>query len=171
MKMVLLIMKKKIQESRDFIKNNRVQLNISIVSLIISLAIAVTGILVTLHVNNKNLKENKLNNLNLRLDNINAAQLNYPYLEDSTFIASQCEIKMPKSDSSLRYVIYCEKVFNLIQDLTEQYYYNKEEIENFVDVDALIQQHQCWIRNEEKDPLIVKAYPTKFLNFINGYFK
>jgi hypothetical protein len=147
---------------------NKLNLRIAAISLIVSFIIGLAGMLFSIHYNEKQIKREVIAQLENRLDNINAEQMNYPYLEDSIFIVSQAN-KIKKTDSSLRYTIYCERVFNFLQDLTEENDYNRTDIEKFVDIHYFVKQHKAWILKEEKDPLINKAYPKKFISFINSY--
>lgn len=158
MRFLSLIMKK----GKKIISDN-------IIPIIISSTIGIISISISYYVAKEQMRDSEKSQLSTRLDNINGEQMNYPFLEDSNFIMSQCKLTNERSDSSLRYTIYCERVFNFIQDLTEYYYYNKKDIEKFVDIDYFINQHKCWILKQEKDPNIHKAYPKKILDFINSY--
>ena len=91
--------------------------------------------------------------------------LQYPYVEDSLFIARWNENKNSNNDSSLRYQAYCEYAFNFLQNVSEYFNYNKSKIQSFVDMKDLIDQHKDWINMPEQKG----AYPKEFFEFINKF--
>ena len=77
-------------------------------------------------------------NLNKILD----VNLEYPYIDDNDFINRWSKTPNSHSDSSIRYQTYCIFVFNFLQDISEYYKYNKERVEQYVDIEDLILQHK-----------------------------
>jgi len=111
-------------------------------------------------------EKGKLNdNLNKLLD----VNLQYPFVEDSSFIAWWDKHKNSNSDSSLRYQSYCEYVFNFLQSTSEYFNYNKNKIADFVDAEDLITQHKGWWMMPEQ--INSRSYPDKFKEFVKQYLR
>ena len=109
------------------------------------------------------------NRLNDNLNKILDINLQYPFVDDSSFIARWNKNKNSISDSSYRYQTYCEYVFNYLQDVCEYYKYEKDKIRKFVDIRDLILLHKGWWSLPEQNES--ETYPKKFKEFINGCFK
>lgn len=111
-------------------------------------------------------EQGRLNdNLNKLLD----VNLQYPYVEDSTFISWWNNHKASNSDSSLRYQAYCEYVFNFLQNTCEYFNYNKRKILRFVDLKDFVDQHREWWNMTEKNS--PESFPKQFQDFIRENFK
>jgi len=107
--------------------------------------------------------------LNNSLNKILDINLQYPFVEDSVFIAHWNLNKDSNSDSSLRYQTYCEYVFNFLQDACGYYKYNKKKIAAFIDLSDLILQHKEWWDLPEQQ--LSDAYPKEFKQFINEAYQ
>ncbi len=138
-------------------------------AVIISTLISVSGLFVNYYYFHNTYKQVQESKIGDKLDILYSIQISYPYVEDSVFIARYCNQKLPNNDSSMRYTIYCEKVFNFIQELAEYNDYDKKPMDEYVNVFYFINTHKCWLKNEEKDPLITKDYPKKFIDLANSY--
>ena len=104
-------------------------------------------------------------NLNKLLD----ISLQYPFVEDNSFIVWWNKHKDSNNDSSLRYQAYCEYVFNFLQNTGEYFNYDKRKIADFVDASDLIIQHKdWWMMPEQRNS---QSYPDKFKDFVNQYLK
>ena len=104
-------------------------------------------------------------NLNKLLD----VNLQYPFVDDSVYIARWNKDKDSNSDSSLRYQTYCEYVFNFLQDVCEYYNYDRKRIAKFVDIqDLIVNQKGWWFEPAQRN---AEAYPDEFKEFIDGCFK
>jgi hypothetical protein len=108
----------------------------------------------------------KLNqNLNKLLD----IDMQYPFLEDSAFVARWDLNKAANSDSALRYQYYCIYVFNFLQGICDYYRYDKRKIARYVDIDDLIGLHKSWWNLPENQTS--ESYDPEFRNFVNELYK
>jgi hypothetical protein len=107
--------------------------------------------------------------LNQNLNKLLDINLQYPFLEDSTFIAWWNKHNGSNKDSALRYQTYCEYVFNFVQDVCEYYDYDKEKIGRFIDVSDLIALHRVWWKLP--DIQNYQDYDPRFKKFIDGFYK
>ena len=111
----------------------------------------------------------QLGRLNDNLNQILNVDLQYPYVEDTTFIKRWNEKGTSKSDSTLRYETYCYYVFDFIQNTAEYYNYNKRKIEKFVDVKDFIFTHEKWWKSPSSGD--EEAFPKEFRKFVDNYLK
>jgi hypothetical protein len=112
---------------------------------------------------------NEKGRLNENLNKLLDKDFEYPFLEDSSFIAWWDKHKESNCDSSLRYQAYCAYVFNFLQNTCEYFDYNKRKITDFVDAEDLISQHKGWWMMPEQTN--ARSYPEKFKEFVGQYLK
>jgi hypothetical protein len=117
---------------------------------------------------NKNYDEAGLDRLNDNLNKIEDINLQYPFIEDTAFIARWDKNKNSNSDSALRYTTYCEYVSYFVQDLAEYFKYDNKKIEDFIDVKQLIKPHKGWW-GLPNDTFHVAPYPKTFNDLIKYY--
>ena len=117
----------------------------------------------------KQFDANEKGRLNDSLNKLLDVNLQYPFVEDNSFIARWNKNRGSNSDSSLRYQAYCEYVFNFLQNTCEYFNYDKRKIADFVDINDLLAQHKdWWLMPEQKDS---QSYPEKFKLLVNQYIK
>jgi len=130
---------------------------------------AFVGFLLAYITFSKQFDANEKSRLNDNLNKLLDVNLQFPFVEDSSFITSWVKNKNSNSDSSLRYQTYCEYVFNFLQNTCEYFGYDKNKIQDFVDVHDLIGQHkEWWNMPEQKNS---DSYPKPFRDFINESYK
>ena len=112
---------------------------------------------------------NEKGRLNENLNKLLDIDLQYTFVEDSAFIAWWDKHQGSNSDSSLKYQVYCEYVFNFLQNTGEYFNYNKRKIADFVDAEDLITQHKGWWMAPAQ--MNSHSYPDKFKEFIGQYLK
>ncbi|HSZ35327.1 MAG TPA: hypothetical protein VK772_18580 [Puia sp.] len=105
--------------------------------------------------------------LNENLNKILDINLQFPFLEDSTYISRWDRIQNPFNDSSLRYQTYCEYVFNFAENVSEYYKYDIVKINSFIDLEDLIGPHKSYWESQD----VQKSYPSEFRDFINMSYK
>jgi len=130
---------------------------------------ALIGFLLAYITFSKQFDSNEKGRLNDNLNKILDVNLQYPYVEDSTFIAWWNSHKNSNSDSALRYQTYCEYVFNFLQNTCEYFNYNKRKIMDFVDMGDFVEQHKEWLN--WPDVRNSNGFPKRFIDFINDNFK
>jgi hypothetical protein len=116
----------------------------------------------------KGFDANEKGRLNDNLNKLLEVNLQYPFVEDSIFIAKWNVNEDIGNDSALRYETYCEYLFNFAQNLCEYFKYDKRKIEDFMNIDDLIAQHKgWWKRSDEKN---YASFPKRFGDFITQVF-
>lgn len=101
--------------------------------------------------------------LNQDLNQLLSMNMQYPFVEDTLFIARWDKRIVSSRDSSLKYDAYCIYVFNLIENTAEYFDYDKTKISTFLDVSELITTHKKWWSIPKNN----QSYPEKFRQFIN----
>lgn len=114
-------------------------------------------------------RQNAIKNLNDQLDNIIKLSVQYPYLESPVFAKTWLENKNSEDEKYLRYENYCTLIFNFLERLCKFYNYDKNKIENHLNVKGWIRIHKdCWdnpsLAYENSD-----GYETKFKTLIKEY--
>lgn len=78
--------------------------------------------------------------------NIIKIAIQYPYLESSSFCNKWLENKESDDERYLRYENYCILVFNYLERLCKFHRFNKEKIQQDLNVKAWIRVHKtCWL--------------------------
>ena len=121
----------------------------------------------TLELYKKEKKEKLIDELN----NILEIGIEYPYLESRLFTSKWIELKDSNDERYLRYDMYCNLLFNYIHHICVYYNYNKNNIEDFVDLKNWLRTHkQNWLNPVEENENI-DGYDEQFRQFINSYLK
>ena len=124
----------------------------------------------------KILKEQRLSS---ELFDILKISLEYPYFEDRIFTEkwnSQIHKIHNKEAETLekdylRYDIYCNLIFNYLSEISDFYSYNKNDIENFINIKDWIRIHkQCW-ENPREAFENTDSYSIEFRELITNYLK
>jgi hypothetical protein len=109
-----------------------------------------------------------------RLDGIlfqlNSLAMEYPYLENETFINSLNK-NYTSNDDAMRYETYCIMWFNFLERTFDFYKGNKKEIENFVQVKEIIRLHRDFWETPTGTYTNIDGYNENFRKFINQYLK
>jgi hypothetical protein len=136
---------------------------------VISISLSISSIVLAFYTFNKNYNSTELNNLNTNLNQMISISIEYPYLEDSSFISKWPSFRDSSEERYLRYNSYCIYTFNFLQSVCSYYDYDKNKIEDFVNVDEIIQTHETWWKNPPsgEDPN-TKGYDEKFDRFVNS---
>lgn len=103
-------------------------------------------------------------NMNKLLD----VDLQYPFLEDSVYIAHWAANKNAHNDSALRYQTYCTYLFNTLEDVCEYYHYSKIRIDRYMDVSDLIEMHKAWWDAYTRQN--TASYGPEFVSFVSQYY-
>jgi len=120
---------------------------------------------ITLELYKKEKKEKLIDELNKILE----IGIEYPYLENKNFTNKWNEQKNSDNENFIRYDMYCNLVYNFIHKTCNYYSYNKEFIEDFIDVKNWIRTHkQNWLNPVEENENI-DGYDEEFRKFINSY--
>jgi hypothetical protein len=104
--------------------------------------------------------------LNENLNKVLDIELQYPFLEDSTFIAHWERNRNLNNDSAMRYLTYCAYVFNTLQNACEYYNYDLTKMNKFMDVGDLIVMHRAYWN----DPVLNKSELPEFRTFVNKVY-
>jgi len=133
-----------------------------LISVIISSAVSYLLALRTFDRQNFIEEKGRLDELENKITDIN---LQYPYLEDSSFIQRWNAGEIIKSDSSIRYLNYCNYIFNFAESALEFYKYDTVESEKHYDLKALVKPHCGWWKlppiedsTEDKSKKIIDSY-------------
>ena len=114
-------------------------------------------------------KTNAIKSLNDQLDGIIKIAIQYPYLENTVFANTWIENRDSQDDRYLRYDNYCNLVFNYLSRLCEHYKFNRQKIENHLNVRDWIRVHQqCW-RNPSTPFENADGYSREFKDLIDTY--
>jgi hypothetical protein len=138
-----------------------------IISILSSIATAIsTFFLVYKHFLYKKEKRKELTD---ELNKIIEIAITYPYVESKNF-TSKWEINKDSDDEKyLRYDMYCNRLYNHLHNVCEFFKYNKQKIEDFVDIKTWIRIHkQNWLSPVDENENI-DGYDKKFRDFINSY--
>ena len=114
-------------------------------------------------------KKEKLEKLGDDLNRILELGIQYPYFENKSFTQNWLASKSSNDERYLRYDIYCNLIFNYLQNVWTHFEYDKTKIEEFVDIKTWIRIHkQNWLNPVEENENI-DGYDEKFRQFINSY--
>lgn len=116
-------------------------------------------------------KSNAKKALNDQLDGIIKIAIQYPYLESQTFADTWTTNKNSQDEKYLRYDNYCTLIFNFLSRFCEHYNFDKNKIEQHINVKDWIRLHkQCW-ENPSTPFENADGYSKEFKKFINAYLK
>jgi hypothetical protein len=114
-------------------------------------------------------KKEKLEKLNDDLNRILELGIQYPYLESKTFTQKWNDFKSTEDERYLRYDIYCNFIFNYLQNVWLHFEQDKTKVEDFVDIKTWIRIHkQNWLSPID-DNENIDGYSVEFRQFINSY--
>jgi hypothetical protein len=126
---------------------------------------AATSATVTLYIN----RSNKLKYLDDQLDTLLKTALQYPYLENPTFIKTWNDNKNSEKDEYLRYDIYCTLLFNFFSRVAAHFNYDKEKIDNYVAAKDWIRLHKDYWLNPIDTFENIDSYDKEFKKLITDY--
>lgn len=101
-------------------------------------------------------------NLNKILD----VSLQYPYVNDTVFIARWNLHKDSNSDSALRYDAYCEYTFDCLDNIADYNNYDQSKVDEYVDANDLIIGQKGWW----DEPANQKSYSPEFIALVNKIY-
>jgi predicted transcriptional regulator len=144
---------------------------ISIASLISAIAAAVSA-----YFSCKNSKttlnlfeKEKYEKLKEELNKIIEISIKYPYVESKNFTSKWLEYKESDDEQYLRYDMYCNRFYNHLHNVCEHFDYDKQKIEDFVDVKSWIRLHKLNWQNPVDDNENIDGYDKPFRDYINSY--
>lgn len=106
-----------------------------------------------------------------QLNRILEIGIQYPYFESKTFTQKWNEHKDSEDERYQRYDIYCNLIFNFLQNVWIHFDNNKSSVEEFVDIKTWIRAHkQNWLNPVDENENI-DGYKEDFRKFINSYIK
>jgi hypothetical protein len=126
---------------------------------------AVTSASISLYIN----RGNKIKSLDDQLDALLKIALQYPYLENPSFINTWNDNKNSQKDEYLRYDIYCTLLFNFFSRLSVFFNYDKSKIDNYVAAKDWIRLHRDYWLNPIDTYENIDSYDAKFKKLINEY--
>ena len=141
----------------------------SLVLSIIGICISILAVVLPLAINNRYRKRDKQDSLDSRLDSIIKIGIQYPYLEDKSFTKQWSKHKDDQDEKYLRYDNYCNIVFNFLHSVCENYEYDREKVENYIDIKNWMRTHEDNWRNPVENYENVDGYDEQFRKFINSY--
>lgn len=116
-------------------------------------------------------KKEKKEGLGSELNRILEIAIEYPYLESKKFTYLWEENKDKSDERYLRYDVYCNRLYNYLHDVCEYFDYEKEQIEDFIDVKNWIRIHKMNWLNPIGENENIDGYDEKFRKFIDSYLK
>lgn len=141
----------------------------SIALSIISTCVSTSAFVLPLVINRRYRMRDKQDSLDSRLDSIIKIGIEYPYLEDKQFTKQWNEMKNKQDEKYLRYDNYCNIVFNFLHSVCEHYKYDKNKVENYIDIKNWMRMHEDNWKNPVEDYENVDGYDSQFRTFINSY--
>ena len=126
---------------------------------------AATSSAVTLYIN----RSNKMKYLDDQLDTLLKTALQYPYLENPSFIKTWNESKDSGKDEYLRYDIYCTLLFNFFARLAVHFNYDKTKIDDYVAAKDWIRLHKNYWLEPIDTFENIDSYDKKFKQLITEY--
>jgi hypothetical protein len=114
-------------------------------------------------------KKEKRKELTDELNKIIEIAIIYPYVESKNFTSKWEANKDSDDEKYLRYDMYCNRLYNHLHNVCKFFKYNKQKIEDFVDIKTWIRIHrQNWLNPVDENENI-DGYDKKFRDFINSY--
>lgn len=138
----------------------------TIVALISIIASSLTTYLIALF-NNKKTEEKALRD---SLTQINHLNIQYPFLENATFINKYSK-KVNLNENDMRYESYCIIVFNYLERLATFCDFSFQKMENYVHVPELILPHSFWWKNLLNTEFRQCGYNKKFIMLVDQIIK
>jgi hypothetical protein len=117
--------------------------------------------------------KNKKQELTNELNKIIEISIEYPYVEDRDFAKNWSKYKngelVEQKIEYLRYDMFCNRLYNHLHNVAEYYKYNKDKIENFVDIKSWVRIHKLNWQNPTDENENIDGYGQKFKDLINSY--
>ena len=138
-----------------------------IISILSSIATAIsTFFLIHKHFLHKKEMRKKLTD---EMNKIIEIAITYPYVESKAFTSQWIANKDSDSEFYLRYDMYCNRLYNHLYNVCSFFKYNRQKIEDFVDIKSWIRIHkQNWLYPIDENENI-DGYDKQFRDFINSY--
>ena len=114
-------------------------------------------------------RKEKLEKLKDELGKILEISIEYPYLEAKSFTSKWEQYRNSDDERYLRYDMFCNVLFNYLHRVCEHFKYDKQKIEDFVDVKTWIRLHRLNWLNPVDENENIDGYDKKFRDFINSY--
>lgn len=95
--------------------------------------------------------------------------IEYPYLENRTFIERWAENRNSTDEALMRYDSYCIFVFNFLDRLCRYYKFDRAKIEEYLFIEEIIVSHKEWWNNPDRSFNNQNGYSETFKDFIIYY--
>jgi len=143
----------------------------NIITIIISISGSIATAISTFFLVHKHFlyKKEKRKELTDELNKIIEIAIIYPYVESKAFTSEWETNKNSDDERYLRYDMYCNRLYNHLHNVCDFFKYNKQKIDNFVDIKTWIRIHkQNWLNPVDENENI-DGYDKRFRDFINSY--
>lgn len=127
------------------------------------------AIMINYFIFKKNYNAAEIKRLDDNLNQMINYTIQYPYLEEKTFIESWVKNKSNPNEQYMRYESYCIFVFNFLDRLCRYYNFNKISIEKFIHIKEVVRIHAEWWKNPTGEYDNIEGYSDDFRKFINSY--
>ncbi|MDR2652772.1 MAG: hypothetical protein LBC68_10760 [Prevotellaceae bacterium] len=114
-------------------------------------------------------EKEKYEKLKEELNKIIEISIRYPYVESKNFTSKWLEYKESDDERYLRYDMYCNRFYNHLHNICEHFNYDKQKIEDFVDVKSWIRLHKLNWLNPVDENENIDGYDKQFRDYINLY--
>ena len=112
-------------------------------------------------------KKEKEEKLVDKLNKILEIAIQYPYMESRPFTSKWVQFKDSEDERYLRYDMYCNLIFNYIEDVYTFFDHDKKKIEDFIDdIKFWIRLHKYNWQNPVIESENIDAYKEDFRSFI-----
>lgn len=140
-------------------------ISLPIIISVISLIVAISSVLFSVRKD----KKERYERLNAELNKLIEIAIQYPYVESKRFTSKWSENKDSDDEKYLRYDMFCNRLYNHLHNVCIFFDYDKQKIEDFVDVKSWIRLHkQNWLNPVDENENI-DGYDKQFRDFINSY--
>lgn len=116
-------------------------------------------------------KQEKREKLIDKLNRILEIGIEHPYLESKNFTSKWNDHKDSDDERYLRYDMYCNLIFNYLNNVYEHFEFDKNKVEEFVDIKTWVRLHKHNWLNPIDENENIDGYDTSFKTFINSYIK
>ena len=114
-------------------------------------------------------EKEKYEKLEDELNKIIEISIEYPYIESKTFTSQWMTYKDSEDERYLRYDMFCNRLYNFLHRVCEHFKYDKQLVEDFVDIKSWIRMHKLNWLNPIDENENIDGYDQKFRDFINSY--
>ena len=116
-------------------------------------------------------KQEKKERLIDKLNRILEIGIEHPYLESKHFTSKWNYHKETDDERYLRYDMYCNLIFNYLNNVYEHFEFDKNKVEEFVDIKTWVRLHKNNWLNPIDENENIDGYDAAFKTFINSYIK